>query len=91
MTATYTFRFQTTAYPKYVHETTAGKFVSTYLTSSANARMPAARGAEALVPVWWFVHLPWRSVLIYTRIMVNVNVCVCVKASTVSSKTKHVV
>ena len=44
--------FETTAYPQCVHETMADRFVSTHLTSRANARMPAARGAEALVPVW---------------------------------------
>ena len=35
----------------------------TYLASKAKARMPATSGADALVPVKWLVHFPWRSVL----------------------------
>ena len=35
----------------------------TDLVSSARAMMPAARGAEALVPVCLSVHLWWRSVV----------------------------
>ena len=35
----------------------------TYLTSKARANIPAARGAEADVPVCESVHRPWRSVV----------------------------
>lgn len=39
----------------------------TYLASSARAMIPAARGAEAEVPVWESVHFCLRSVVIWKR------------------------
>lgn len=41
--------------------------ISTYLTSIARANIPAARGAEADVPVCESVHLPCRSVVTYNQ------------------------
>ena len=37
----------------------------THLTSNASANIPAARGAEADVPVCESVHRPWRSVVTF--------------------------
>lgn len=37
----------------------------THLASSARATMPAPCGAEAEVPVKYFVHLLWRAALTY--------------------------
>ena len=36
-------------------------------------------GAEALVPVWWLVHLPWRSALtcMVTVVHAIYNLCMC--------------
>lgn len=38
-------------------------FSVTYFASKASVSIPAARGAAALVPVWWAVHTPCKSVL----------------------------
>lgn len=42
-------------------------FVTSYFASRARAKIPAANGADAEVPVWVPVHSLWRSALVWQK------------------------
>lgn len=61
--------------------------MSAYFTCSARARIPAANGAEAEVPVWLVVQVFFRSVVAYkaqTQMKANKLFCALLKTDLVS-------